>query len=158
MGGRRRRPSDRPSGHASGDLPAEPSRLALFAQRRGVSVTNVGIAVALGIFLMLTLAVPVRTYIAQRNEFHQLQQANADLQKQTQEYKSRLAQQSDPAYIEVQARQRLQMVPEGEKPVVIINPTREQQEAQQEQERQRKATPWYENLMNAVSTPPETRG
>lgn len=107
---------------------------------------------------MLTLAVPVRTYIAQRNEFQQLEQSNAELQRQMAEYKSRIAMQGDPNYIEVQARQRLQMVPEGEKPIVIINPTREQREAEQEQERQRKATPWYENLMNAVSTPPETRG
>lgn len=158
VGARRRRPSDRPTGHASGDLPAAPSRLALFAQRRGVSVTNVGIAVGLGIFLMLTLAVPVRTYIAQRNEFQQLQQSNAELERQTAEYKSRLAQQSDPAYIEAEARKRLQMVQRGDKAIVIINPTREQQQAQQARERRLKSTPWYENLMNAVSTPPETRG
>ncbi len=107
---------------------------------------------------MLTLAVPVRTYIAQRNEFHNLQQANAELKRETAEYKSRLAQQSDPAYIEAEARKRLQMVMKGDKAVVIINPSREEREAAQAQERKRKATPWYENLMNAVSTPPETRG
>ncbi|AUH70468.1 hypothetical protein CXX93_17080 [Gordonia sp. YC-JH1] len=112
----------------------------------------------MAIFLMLTLAVPVRTYIAQRNEFNQLQESNAQLRRETQQYKDKLAQQSDPAYIEAQARQRLQYVPKGEKPIVIINPTRQQQEAEQAAERQRKATPWYENLMDAVSTPPETRG
>ncbi|EGD56358.1 FtsB family cell division protein [Gordonia neofelifaecis] len=158
VGARRRRPSDRPRGNASGDLPASPSRLSLFAQRRGLSVTTIGIAVGMAIFLMLTLAVPVRTYIAQRNEFNQLQESNAQLRRETQEYKNKLAQQSDPAYIEVQARQRLQYVPKGEKPVVIINPTRKQQEAEQAAERQRAATPWYENLMDAVSTPPDTRG
>jgi len=157
-GARRRRSSERPQGNASGDLPAPPSRLALFAQRRGVSVTTIGIAVGLGIFLMLTLAVPARTYIAQRNEFNQLKESNERLQQQTEEYKSRLAQQSDPAYIEQEARKRLQLVMKGEKPIVIINPTRDQQQAEQAEERQRKATPWYENLMDAVSTPPETRG
>lgn len=137
---------------------AAPSRLSLFAQRRGVSVTTIGVAVGLGIFLMLTLAVPARTYIAQRNEFKQLQESNAELQRQTAEYKSRLAQQSDPAYIEAEARKRLQLVMKGEKPIVIINPTRKEQEEEKAAERQRKAAPWYENLMDAVSTPPETRG
>lgn len=154
-GGRRRRPPAGGRAQASGDLSAPPSRLALFAHRRGVSVTTVGAIVGIVIFLMLTLAVPVRTYIAQRKEFSQLQQSNAELIQQTREYRSRLAQQSDPAYIENEARARLQYVMPGDKAVVIVDPAGQARQAEQAAERQRAATPWYENLMDAVSTPPK---
>ncbi|MGB3303758.1 MAG: septum formation initiator family protein [Gordonia sp. (in: high G+C Gram-positive bacteria)] len=158
-GGRNRRPSDDakrvPQHNESADLHAPLSRLAMFAHRRGVSVTAVGIALGLGIFLMLTLAVPARTYLAQRNEFNDLRASNAQLERETAEYEAKLAQQNDPAYIEAQARERLQMVPKGEKPIVIIDPSRKQQEAQQAAERERAATPWYQNLMDAVATPPK---
>ncbi|WP_245569767.1 FtsB family cell division protein [Gordonia shandongensis] len=142
------------AGYESADLPAPRWRLIRVGRGRGISVTTIGASVAIVIFLMLTLAVPVRTYIAQRNEFSELQQSNAELRDEAQEYRNKLAQQNDPAYIEKEARARLGYVREGEKPVVVIDPSRDAQERAERAERKRNETPWYEQLMDAVSTPP----
>ena len=107
------------------------------------------------VFLALTLAVPVRTYLSQRSEFNELQQANTQLQKEVAEYQRKAVEQNDPAYIEAKARERLQMVKRGERQVILIAPNKEQQEAAERAEREREANPWYQNMWDAVSTPPE---
>ncbi|WOC11450.1 Cell division protein FtsL [Gordonia sp. MP11Mi] len=107
------------------------------------------------VFLALTLAVPVRTYLSQRSEFNELQQANTQLQKEVAEYERKAVEQNDPAYIEAKARERLQMVKRGERQVILIAPNKEQQEAAERAEREREANPWYQNMWDAVSTPPE---
>lgn len=107
------------------------------------------------VFLALTLAVPVRTYLSQRSEFNELQQENAELQRQVADYEHKVVEQNDPAYIEAKARERLQMVKRGERQVIVIAPNKEQQEAAERAEREREANPWYQNIWDAVSTPPE---
>lgn len=97
----------------------------------------------------------MRTYLSQRSEFHELAQSNADLQREVAEYERKVVEQNDPAYIEAKARERLQMVKRGERQVVVIAPNKEQQEAAERAEREREANPWYQNMWDAVSTPPE---
>ncbi len=107
------------------------------------------------VFLALTLAVPLRTYLSQRAEFSRLQESNSELSAEVADLQKKVTEQNDPAYIEAQARARLQYVKRGEKQVVVIAPNREQQEAADEAERVRAANPWYQNMWDAVSTPPE---
>ncbi|GAA4665765.1 septum formation initiator family protein [Gordonia humi] len=125
------------------------SRLGRVDPKRAAVITLVVV------FLALTLAVPVRTYLSQRSEFNELRAENAALQAEVAEYERKVVEQNDPAYIEAQARKRLQMVKRGERQVIVIAPSREQQEAAERAERERESNPWYQNMWDAVSTPPE---
>lgn len=107
------------------------------------------------VLLALTLAVPVRTYLAQRGEFNRLQAENEQLAQDVDHYQRRVTEQNDPAYIESQARDRLQYVMPGEKPVVLTYPYRDRRQAEEQKAREYAANPWYQNLWDAVSTPPE---
>ncbi|WP_235831534.1 FtsB family cell division protein [Gordonia zhaorongruii] len=120
-----------------------------------VSPKRAAIVALVIVVLALTLAVPVRTYLSQRSEFNELRQSNAALEAEVAEYKSKIDKQNDPAYIEAQARQRLQYVKRGEKQVIVISPAKEQREAAEKAERERAANPWYQNMWDAVATPPE---
>ena len=88
-------------------------------------------------------------------EFRELQATNQELKREVADYQRKVVEQDDPAYIEAQARKRLQMVKRGERQVVVIAPDREEQEAAERAEAERRANPWYENIWDAVSTPPE---
>lgn len=130
-------------------MPAVFSRLASVNSKRAL-----GTLVVL-VLLALTLAVPTRTYLAQRGEFNRLQAENEQLAREVDHYQRRVTEQNDPAYIEVQARDRLQYVMPGEKPVVLTHPYRDRQEAAEQRAREYAANPWYQNLWDTVSTPPE---
>ncbi len=105
--------------------------------------------------LALTLAVPTRTYLSQRAEFDRLQEANAELEREVDYYQKRVTEQNDPAWIENQARARLQFVMPGEKQVVLRFPEKAKQQEREKAAREYAANPWYSNLWDAVSTPPE---
>ncbi|MFT3715849.1 MAG: septum formation initiator family protein [Gordonia sp. (in: high G+C Gram-positive bacteria)] len=109
---------------------------------------------AMIVFLALTLAVPVRTYFGQRAEFNRLTESNRELATEVEQYQRQITEQNDPAFIENQARERLQMYFPGEKPVVMSYPAREKQQEADRQAREYTANPWYENLWDAVATPP----
>lgn len=104
----------------------------------------------------LTLAMPMRTYFSQRAEFGEQRALNAQLREEVVDYQQQVNEQNDPAYIEAQARQRLQYVMPGEKPLVMVYEGREEQIAAQEAADQRARNPWYVNLWDAVATPPGT--
>jgi cell division protein FtsB len=122
------------------------------AVRRRPLVT--GRAVLLGglvLLLALTLAGPIRQYVAGRAELvrlaaegRQLDQRAADLQKQ-------LQRQADPSYTERQARQRLTYVLPGDRLVIIADGTATDGGAGT-----LPATvpadpvPWYEGLLDSV--------
>jgi cell division protein FtsB len=115
-----------------------------------------GRAVLLGglvLLLALTLAGPIRQYVAGRAELvrlaaegRQFDQREADLRKQ-------LARQSDPAYAERQARERLTYVLPGDRLVIIADG-----EATDGDAGTVPATvaadpvPWYEGLLDSVRT------
>lgn len=107
------------------------------------------------VFVALTLAVPVRTYLSQRSEYNRVQAENAQLRNEVGDYEKKITQQNDPAYIEAMARQRLQYAMPGEKVVVLTHPDRDREEAAKRQADAYASNPWYENLWDAVSTPPE---
>lgn len=103
--------------------------------------------------LALTLAVPLRAYLSTRAE---LESVNADIAKNRHDiskYEGRVAQGQDPAYVEEQARDRLQMVKPGEKPFVVQYPTPPAQTDEQRRQAQQAANPWFTNLWQSVSVP-----
>ncbi|MFT4087794.1 MAG: septum formation initiator family protein [Gordonia sp. (in: high G+C Gram-positive bacteria)] len=113
------------------------------------------VMLAIVVFLAVTLVVPIRTYLGQRAEFNRLQAQNAQLSREIGEYQQKVTEQNDPAWIENQARQRLQLVKPGETPVVLTFPDRDKQQAAEKKADEYAANPWYQNLWDAVSTPPE---
>lgn len=140
-------------------LPAEPPAPSLVARlgNRIASVNSRRAVVFLGVVvvLVLILAVPMRTYLGQRSEYNRLQAQNAELAQEIDELTRKVNQQNDPAYIEQQARERLQYKKPGEKLVVLRFPERDRQAQQEQRAREHAARPWYDNLWDAVSTPPE---
>ncbi|WP_420040764.1 FtsB family cell division protein [Gordonia sp. MP11Mi] len=146
---------DSPDRTTRGRGGVRPPKRALASRLGHVDPKRAAVITLVVVFLALTLAVPVRTYLSQRSEFNELQQANTQLQKEVAEYERKAVEQNDPAYIEAKARERLQMVKRGERQVILIAPNKEQQEAAERAEREREANPWYQNMWDAVSTPPE---
>lgn len=130
-------------------------KLNLIQRLGAVNARRAAVGLLVIALLALTLVVPMRTYLAQRAEFNRLQDENAQLSQQVGDYQRRVTELNDPAYVEQQARERLQYVMPGEKPVVLTYPAREQQAADEQKAREYAANPWYSNLWDALSTPPE---
>ena len=88
--------------------------------RRGPRFT--GRAVLLGALLLLlalTLAGPVRQYVAGRQDLAELAADHAALTQRAADLQAQLDRQADPAYIEQQAHQRLTYVLPGERLIVV---------------------------------------
>lgn len=101
----------------------------------------------------LTLAVPLRTYFAQRSEAEQLRSANATISRQVADLRKKVDEQNDPSYIREQARQRLNFVMPGETPLVMQYPAPPEKSEDQKRAERQASNPWYTNLLDAVSTP-----
>ncbi len=112
---------------------AQPPERARFTSRAAV------LAVVL-CAIALSLAYPVREYIAQRRQIDQLQAQSAQT-------KAQLARLNDPAYIEQQARDRLHYCLPRQTCYVIIGgqPARNPGQAAAVA-----GTPWYERLWSSV--------
>jgi cell division protein FtsB len=92
------------------------------ASRRRPPVT--GRAVLLGalvLLLALTLAGPIRQYLAGQAELEQLAAEGRELDERTADLQRQLERQSDPAYAERQARERLTYVLPGDRLVVVVD-------------------------------------
>jgi hypothetical protein len=70
--------------------------------------------------LVLSLAYPMKQYLAQRSQIAQLAAQNAQKQAQVNALERRKAQLKDPAYIKMLARERLQYVIPGENQYVVV--------------------------------------
>ncbi len=112
------------------------------------------LAVVLG-FVALTLAMPLRTYFSQRAELDGVRAANTAIERENTELTRKVNEQGDPAYVEAQARARLQYVRPGETPFVLEIPGREAAVAQQRRAAERASNPWFANLWDSVATPPQ---
>jgi cell division protein FtsB len=78
---------------------------------------------ALVLLLALTLAGPVRQYLAGRAELVQLAAEGRELDERAAELRRQLERQTDPAYAERQARERLTYVLPGDRLVVVVDGT-----------------------------------
>jgi cell division protein FtsB len=127
-GGSRRRTSSRPvRAGARGTVDSRPGRRSTRrparsagAPRRGPRFT--GRAVLLGalvLLLAMTLAGPVRQYVAGRQELAELAAEQDALRQRATDLQAQLDRQADPAYITQQARERLTYVLPGDRLVVV---------------------------------------
>ena len=101
--------------------------------------------------LVLSISVPLRTYLSQREDLQVQQQHQEQLRTQVQQLQERKAQLSDPAQVEAEARRRLRYVKPGETPYVVQLPG--DTAPQQSGDHLKAAAPqgsWYENLWGSV--------
>jgi cell division protein FtsB len=159
-GGGRRRTSSRPvragSRGAADSRPGRrttrnPGRSAV--ARRGPRVT--GRAVLLGamvLLLALTLAGPLRQYVAGRQELAELAAESEELTQRAAELQAQLDRQSDPAYIAQQARERLTYVLPGDRLVIVGDAGDPGDPAAVPADSLPGAdVPWYEGLLGSVA-------
>ncbi|MEV0299337.1 septum formation initiator family protein [Nocardia sp. NPDC050710] len=106
--------------------------------------------------LALTLAVPMRTYFAQRAEAAQLAQERELLEADLARLRDRRAQQQDPAYIRSEARDRLRLVLPGETPYIVQVPGIEAPPRPAAPTRSKVPDPWYTELWETISQPQPT--
>jgi cell division protein FtsB len=127
--------------------------LAGAAQRRRPLFT--GRAVLLGglvLLLALTLAGPIRQYLAGQAELEQLAAEGRELDERAAELREELERQSDPAYAERQARERLTYVLPGDRLIVVVDGEAVEGDAGTLESVGRDAElPWYEGLMQSLA-------
>jgi cell division protein FtsL len=97
--------------------------------------------------IALSLAYPVREYIAQRRQIDQLQAQSQASTAELARLRAEAARLNDPAYIEQQARDRLHMCLPGSNCYVIIGG---QAAGRGSAGSAAAGTPWYERLWHSV--------
>jgi cell division protein FtsL len=96
--------------------------------------------------IALSLAYPVREYIAQRRQIDQLQAERQMLNGQLQSLQHQQQRLGDPAYIEQLARNKLHMCLRGETCYIVVGG----QAADPGSASTAALTPWYERLWRSV--------
>ena len=115
---RRRSIGRRAAGGSAGGGSARAQRLlGLSSTRRAAVLALIVCAV------VLSVAVPLRNYLAQRGDLQDTVQQQDQLREQVDGLERRKAQLSDPAQVEVEARNRLRYVHPGETPYVVQLPS-----------------------------------
>ncbi|MDQ2584662.1 FtsB family cell division protein [Saccharothrix yanglingensis] len=103
--------------------------------------------------LALSIAVPLRTYLAQREELREVTASQETLRAEVAQLEQRKQELADPAHVEAEARRRLHYVRPGETPYVVQLPG----DAERELEERRPATEpaedkaWYEQLWDSAA-------
>jgi cell division protein FtsB len=97
--------------------------------------------------IALSLAYPVREYIAQRRQIDQLQAQREHLTVHLRQLRQQQKRLHQPAYIERQARDRLHMCFPHEKCYVIIEPAQKNRQATASRT---DGAPWYARLWTSV--------
>ncbi|HVD29978.1 MAG TPA: septum formation initiator family protein, partial [Mycobacteriales bacterium] len=109
---------------------------------------------ALILLLALTLAGPVRQYVAGRAELVRLAAEGRDLDQRAADLQQELQRQGDPAYAERQARERLTYVLPGDRLVIVADGRTADGDAdtQPTAGTSEDPVPWYEGLLESVAT------
>ena len=122
--------------------------------RRGPRFTGRALLLAATVLLLaLTLAGPLRQYVAGRQELAELAAEQAALSQRAADLQAQLDQRSDPAYIEQQARERLTLVPPGSRLVIVGDAGDPGDTAQAPADTPDPGAPlpWYEALLGSVA-------
>ena len=155
-GGRRTGPRDgRPARPVTPERDRDPgpSRTVRAAAAVGLSTTRRAAVLAIVVCaLALSVAVPMRTYLSQRDEVAVQEQRQADLREQVDSLEKRKAQLADPAQVEAEARRRLRYVMPGETPYMVELPGDTQGRGGDEKKQKSVLDQsWYLELWNSVS-------
>jgi cell division protein FtsB len=141
------RPGQRPSGRRS-------TRAAsAVAARRPLFTGRAVLLVGLVLLLALTLAGPLRQYVAGRQELAQLAAEHEALTQRAAELQSQLDRQSDPAYISQEARERLTMVLPGDRLIIVgdAGDPGDTADAPAGSADEHAPVPWYEGLLGSIA-------
>jgi len=138
---------------AERDRDAVRSRTVRAAAAVGLSTTRRAAVLAIVVCaLALSVAVPLRTYLSQRDEVEIQEQRQADLRGQVEALEKRKAQLEDPAQVEAEARRRLRYVMPGETPYMVELPDESETQGGGDGKKQQVLDQsWYLSLWNAVS-------
>jgi cell division protein FtsB len=139
-----RRPGQRRSARRTARTAGAPRRRPLFTGR----------AVLLGaliLLLALTLAGPVRQFLAGRAELVQLAAEGSQLDQRSAELREQLARQADPEWTARQARQRLTYVRPGDRLVIVHDGESAQDAAPAAGTAGGPTLPWYEGLLKSMA-------
>jgi len=154
---RRTRPRDgRPARPVTPDRDRGPDRrgrTVRAAAAFGLSTTRRAAVLAIVVCaLALSVAVPLRTYLSQRDEVAIQEERQEELRAQVEGLEQRKAELEDPAQVEAEARRRLRYVMPGETPYMVELPGDAQGEGGGDKEQERVLEEsWYLTLWNAVS-------
>jgi len=151
--GLRSNATSRPGQRRAGRRTARSSAAAA-VRRRPLFTGRAVLLGALVLLLALTLAGPVRQYLAGRAELVQLAAEGRDLDRRAAELQQQLERQADPAYAERQARARLTYVLPGDRLVIVDDGTAVDGDADTTPAAGTSddALPWYEGLLESVAT------
>ena len=135
-----RRPERRPPTPATG-------------RRRPLFTGRAVVLVGLVLLLALTLAGPIRQYLAGQAELARLVAEGEQLDQRAAELQTELERQSDPAYTERQARERLSYVLPGDRLVIVVDGQAVEGDAGTLAAAAEEPEPvaWYEGLMQSVA-------
>jgi cell division protein FtsB len=143
-----RGPGQRRSAH-------RPTRAGAGARRRPLFTGRAVLLGALVLLLALTLAGPVRQYLAGRTQLVQLAAERTHLDHRAQQLQDQVERQSDPAYAARQARERLTYVLPGDRLVVVVDGTAVEGDAgtlPADPSRSAARPPWYVGLLESLAT------
>jgi cell division protein FtsB len=108
-------------GRRSGGRPSLRTATAAATRRRPLFTGRALLLGALVLLLALTLAGPIRQFLAGRAELVQLAADGRELDRRADQLAEQLKRQADPAYAERQARERLTYVLPGDRLVVVVD-------------------------------------
>jgi cell division protein FtsB len=120
---------------------------------RGVATTRrAAVVVTVVCALALSIAVPLRTYLSQRDEVQVQEHRQAELRARVSQLEERKAQLADPAQVQAEARRRLRYVMPGETPYMVQVPGDEGlQSGTQPAETPGPQQPWFQTLWNSIT-------
>jgi cell division protein FtsB len=130
------------------------------ARRRPLFTGRAVLLGALVLLLALTLAGPIRQFLAGRAELVQLAAEGSRLDRRADELTARIEQQADQAWTERQARERLTYVVPGDRLVVVVDGRAVEEDGTLSADSAPSPrAPWYEGLLRSVAVadgdPPE---
>ncbi|MCA0144546.1 septum formation initiator family protein [Blastococcus sp. LR1] len=123
------------------------------ARRRPLFTGRAVLLVGLILLLALTLAGPIRQYLAGQAELARLAAEGEALDQRAADLRDELDRQSDPAYVEREARERLAYVLPGDRLVIVVDGEAVEGDAGTLAEATEEPEPlsWYEGLMASVA-------
>jgi len=130
-------------------------RSAAASRRRPLFTGRSVLLGALVLLLALTLAGPVRQYLAGRAELVRLAAERTQLEQRAQDLQDQIQRQADPAYTTRQARERLTYVLPGDRLVVVVDGRTVEGDAgtlPAESSGSSAQPPWYEGFLDSIAT------
>jgi len=119
----------------------------------GLSTRRAAVLAIVVCALALTLAVPLRTYLSQRQQLAETVAQREQLRGEVAQLEQHRTELNDPAYVQAQARQRLRYVKPGQTPYQVQLPGAGQPNDQAPQTSASGDGAWYSTLWASVNQP-----